>query len=774
MNAFEETLAAAEALARVPFFAMLTAVDLAKLAGVLEDRWNDAGTVVFEAGGTGDALYVLREGVAERRVAGSAIGVIAPLAVFGELALLTDEPRSASIVAVTPIRLWVLPRQRFESLLRAEPDLMLHLSAAIGGELARARRALGELQRELDVWIGERLEALAPGERAVIEAAALFRCPPPRVLARLSGPGTQPGDLRMLDALTPLLHPCEGSHAVPPAIRRALMRRLDAEHRTSEVAARVRALAETLEAEGEPADAAAAYLAANARADAERTLARMPAHARAAVHSAASALSHDDPAPAAASEAARNEAVPQRRLDVKRVASIAVALAPFLLWTSAPPEGLSLAGWHVLLSIVSAAILFATEALPEAVVALALLAVWVVTGVVEPRVALGGFATQAWILVLAVLAVGVAVGNTGLLYRVALVALGVKPAGFAKRCLTLALVGTAVTPTLPNATSRMALAAPMVREVAEALGYEPRGKAAAGLALAALIGFGQMAGLFLTGSSVGLLVHGLLPPDMRADFNFAGWFLTALPLHLALFSGALVAVVVLYRPHANTASAGDRLALQRAVLGPMRNDEKLCLAVLAGLIAGFLTEPLHGINGAWLGVAALVALAAGRALDTTMLRTGVNWPFLVFFGVITSLATVFDTLDIGAWLADVLAAPIRAVAGSSLSFCLALAVAGFVLSFVVRWQAAAPLLTLVALPAAGASGVHPFLVALISLVSTQVWFLPYQSTVYLALYHGSGELFSHAQVRRLAWLWGALVLGAIALALPVWQAMGLA
>jgi len=212
-----------------------------------------------------------------------------------------------------------------------------------------------------------------------------------------------------------------------------------------------------------------------------------------------------------------------------------------------------------------------------------------------------------------VLAVGVAVGNTGLMYRVALAALGRRPAGFASRCITLGLVGTAVTPTLPNATSRTALAAPMVREIAEALGFEPGGRAATGLALAALIGFGQMAGLFLTGSSVGLLVHGLLPDAVRGEFGFAGWFIAALPLHLLLFAGGLSAVVWLYRPTTAAENPGDRLALQRAVLGPMRADEKLCLAVLVGLIAGFLTEPWHGINGAWLGVGALVALALAGA-----------------------------------------------------------------------------------------------------------------------------------------------------------------
>jgi hypothetical protein len=197
------------------------------------------------------------------------------------------------------------------------------------------------------------------------------------------------------------------------------------------------------------------------------------------------------------------------------------------------------------------------------------------------------------------------------------------------------------------------------------------------------------------------------------------------------------------------------------------------LGVLVALITGFLTEPLHGVHGAWLGVAALAVLSLAGQLDTAMLRSGVNWSFLVFFGVITSLATVFGMLEIDDWLASSLSGPVQAFAGNSLVFCLALALLGYALAFVVRWQAAAPLLTLAAMPVAATVGVHPFIVALISLVSTQVWFLPSQSTVYLALYHGSGELFTHKGAQRLAWTWGALVLLSIAAAVPAWRWMGL-
>jgi CRP-like cAMP-binding protein len=178
----EHPAAAAESLAAVPFLAPLDPVDLAKLAGVLEDCWFDAGTVVFEAGGQGDALYILREGTAERRVADSRIGLIHPPEVFGELALLTDQPRSSSVVAVTPIRVWVLPKHRVHTLLRSEPELMFALSRAIGMELA-TRDVHGQLFHELNSG-SRRLAALTPQQRDVVEAAALFETPPTRVLGR--------------------------------------------------------------------------------------------------------------------------------------------------------------------------------------------------------------------------------------------------------------------------------------------------------------------------------------------------------------------------------------------------------------------------------------------------------------------------------------------------------------------------------------------------------------------------------------------------------------
>jgi hypothetical protein len=55
-----------------------------------------------------------------------------------------------------------------------------------------------------------------------------------------------------------------------------------------------------------------------------------------------------------------------------------------------------------------------------------------------------------------------------------------------------------------------------------------------------------------------------------------------------------------------------------------------------------------------------------------------------------------------------------------------------------------------------------------------IWFLPYQSTCYLALYFGTKEkAFSHSQVRPLAWSYGVIYLLAILVAIPYWWLLGL-
>jgi anion transporter len=442
-----------------------------------------------------------------------------------------------------------------------------------------------------------------------------------------------------------------------------------------------------------------------------------------------------------------------------------------------PPTGLSTVAWHALVVLLAALPALLLDALLEGVLALLLAGAWVVFGITTPAVALSGFASPSWVLVVSVLIIGAAITATGVLYRLALVTITYMRGGFAGEVIALSCAGLLMGPAVPNATSRVIIIAPMLRELVEALGYGLTSKAAAGLAMAVLIGFGQMAAVFLTSSTTAVLVSAVLPAQAHGEINWITWAKYGSPLNTILFVGLVASILWIYRPPVGEWRASSRrkqsLELQRALLGPMSRDEKIAVGVGIGLLAGFITEPLHGINPAWVAVLASGVLAATGIVTNNTLRA-VNWNFALLFGVLISLASVFARTGLDHWIADRVTVGIGDLRSFRVAFLVILTLFCFAVSFVVRWQAAAPLVTIAMTPVAAAAGVHPFIVGLIAVVACNGFWVPYQSTTYLALYAGTeGKVFNHGQATPAAIAYGVWTLVGVTLSVPVWRLMGL-
>jgi CRP/FNR family cyclic AMP-dependent transcriptional regulator len=137
----------AELLAEIKFFELLDTDDRRALAEVV-DRLNlDEGRVLFEVGEPGDELYIVREGEVElfvKDTVGQKITLHTARAgdIFGELALLDDEPRSATAVALAPTSLLVLDRGDLSLLFQRKPDAALAMLAALSAMTRKADRLL--------------------------------------------------------------------------------------------------------------------------------------------------------------------------------------------------------------------------------------------------------------------------------------------------------------------------------------------------------------------------------------------------------------------------------------------------------------------------------------------------------------------------------------------------------------------------------------------------------------------------------------------------------
>jgi MFS family permease len=100
-------------LRAIPFFAPLPAPSMERVMADVIARDAAAGDVLIREGDPGDLFYVIVEGTVEINRGGEHVSEQGPGAYVGEIALLRDVPRTASVIAKTPLRLLALEREPF-------------------------------------------------------------------------------------------------------------------------------------------------------------------------------------------------------------------------------------------------------------------------------------------------------------------------------------------------------------------------------------------------------------------------------------------------------------------------------------------------------------------------------------------------------------------------------------------------------------------------------------------------------------------------------------
>lgn len=124
-----------EQLARVPLFRGLSKEQLRRISGLMTRIDRPAGQVLTGQGHSGE-FFILIEGEVEVRQADRVFATRGPGDYVGEIALLAERPRTATVVAATPVSVEVLSRRELVTLLTQVPELLEQMLATMAERLA--------------------------------------------------------------------------------------------------------------------------------------------------------------------------------------------------------------------------------------------------------------------------------------------------------------------------------------------------------------------------------------------------------------------------------------------------------------------------------------------------------------------------------------------------------------------------------------------------------------------------------------------------------------
>ncbi|MBK3396978.1 MULTISPECIES: SLC13 family permease [Methylobacterium] len=388
---------------------------------------------------------------------------------------------------------------------------------------------------------------------------------------------------------------------------------------------------------------------------------------------------------------------------------------------------MTMAGGLVLPALLAAATigLWAFALLPEFLTALLFFAAATILRLAAPEVIFSGFSSSAFWLVLSGFVIGTAIRKVGLADRVAgLLAprlVGSWPALVAGTVgLTYALAFV-----MPSNMGRIAVLMPVVMALADRAGLPAQGRGRTGLAL--VVGFGtfQLSASILPANVPNLVMVGAA----ESAYGIRLAYLPYLALHapvLGLLKGAVLAgcVVQLFAPGPLApVAAGPAPAPVSAA------EVRLAILLIATLVL-WMTDSLHGVSAAWIGLAAACLCLLPRVgfLSGDEFAAGVNVRTCLYIAGILGFAAFVARTGLGdrvgeallPWLPLDPARPAASVAG-----LLGLAT---VLNVVVTANGVPALFTPLAHGLAEASGLPLATVLMVQVIGYATPLLPYQAS----------------------------------------------
>jgi len=430
-------------------------------------------------------------------------------------------------------------------------------------------------------------------------------------------------------------------------------------------------------------------------------------------------------------EGEKEEAVPfPVRETVGWCATLLVALG---CWLAASRLGLEKDTAFYLAIIASAVVLWVFQLVPAFAPPLFVVIMVILLDIVPPDVAVSGFASGSFFMLLSVFGVGAVMVVSGLTFRLSLVVLSLVPASSFWYSVCLFSSGLFLTPVVPSQGARMAILSPFLVDLMGASNPREKDLLGAHFVNSTLGGIGLMASVFLTGKPANLIVLGLFDYQTQFAFQWMNWLVAA------SFSGLLMLILffaaswVVFRDSRHFRIPRSIVSEQLKVLGPLSSLEWTAAISVAVLILGILFSSVHKVDIPWVALSILTVLILFGGVGKREIRSHIDWSTLLFVGAIIAWLPVMSLTGLDTLVAthlDWLGEYMR----TSLPMFIVLLCLLIVLVRLLLPEPITVILFVTALfPLADSSGVSPWVVGFIVLTMAEAYLFSYQCGYFIQL-----------------------------------------
>ncbi|MCG3732795.1 SLC13 family permease [Vibrio cincinnatiensis] len=337
------------------------------------------------------------------------------------------------------------------------------------------------------------------------------------------------------------------------------------------------------------------------------------------------------------------------RISTKQVLIIGVLLSSALMVMfpfSGHPLNFSYSAAVVLLTLA----LWSTGALPPFLTGLIFFSLAVIFQLAEPSLLFSGFSSTAVWLIISGFVIGAAISSSGLGDRVAALIAPFLTLSYSRLILGLVVMAMALGFVMPSSVGRAVVLVPIGMALAERVGFSKGSNGRIGIAVALAIACNMPSFAVLPSNIPNMILAGSSETLFGLHFGYTEYLLLHFPILGIVKSLFLVWLVLRLFPAEITRTE----AAEATSLSYDRKQQKKVIVLLGMTLFFWVTDSIHGVNPAWVGLATAVILLMPKlgVVEPKSFNRSIDFATVVFVAAALGLGALVNVSGLGAAMGE--------------------------------------------------------------------------------------------------------------------------